>query len=114
MSSCTTRSGTGDLLFRLARGHATIEGQVSGKGEDPVETSLIALKREGNRSWAMLGRGCLDLLGKPMSSNSPAGAASARTFARKAAEISRLSYTQLLSWLEEKGYYRSPSGAPRG
>ncbi|HJQ27172.1 MAG TPA: hypothetical protein VKA60_25005 [Blastocatellia bacterium] len=85
------------------RGHDVIEGQLSAQTEDVVEAALLAIKREGNRSWAMLRRGCLDLLGKPVSSTSSASAANARTFARKAAKVSNLSYAQLLSWLDAKG-----------
>jgi hypothetical protein len=84
-------------------GHETVEGQVSVQSEDPVEASLVALKREGNRSWAMLRRGCLDLLDMPLPVTSKNTAASARTFARKAAERSRLSYSEILAWLDKKG-----------
>jgi hypothetical protein len=84
-------------------GHGTVEGQLSAGPEDPVEASLIGLKREGNRSWAMLRRGCLDLLGRPQSATSQAAASNARTFARKAVGVSNLSYDQLLAWLDGKG-----------
>ena len=84
-------------------GHDTLEGQLSAGPEDPVEASLIGLKREGNRSWAMLRRGCLDLLGKPQPATSQAAASNARTFARKAVDVSSLSYDQLLAWLDGKG-----------
>lgn len=84
-------------------GHDTLEGQLSAGSDDPLEASLIALKREGNRSWAMLRRGCLDLLGRPEPAKSSHSAASARTFARKAVEVSNLSHEQLLAWLESKG-----------
>jgi hypothetical protein len=84
------------------RGHDTVEGQVS-VSEDPVEARLVVLKREGNRSWAMLRRGCLDLLGRPEPSSSSATAAGSRTFARKAVEVSQLSYEQLLEWLDATG-----------
>lgn len=84
-------------------GHQILEGQQSARSEDPLEASLIALKREGNRSWVMLRRGCLDLLGKPQPVTSKAVASSSRTFARKAAEASKLSYVELLEWLDAKG-----------
>ena len=84
-------------------GHDTVEGQLSTSSEDAVEASLISLKREGNRSWAMLRRGCLDLLGQPQPVNSKAVASSSRTFARKAAAVSKLTYSQLLAWLDAKG-----------
>jgi hypothetical protein len=90
-------------------GHQTIEGQISARCGDPVEASLIALRRKSNASWAMLGRGWLDLLGKATLSAAPSSDSRARTFARKAAKVSNLSYGQLLSWLGQKGYYRSPA-----
>ncbi|MDX6577106.1 MAG: hypothetical protein QOE96_3059 [Blastocatellia bacterium] len=81
-------------------GHDMVEGQVSASSADPVEAALISLKREGNRSWAMLRRGCLDLLGTPLPVTSQAVAASSRTFARKAAVVSKLSYAEILAWLD--------------
>ena len=91
-------------LVLSSRGHDAVEGQLSAKSDDPVEAALIALNREGNRSWAMLRRGCLDLLGRPAPSTSRASAAGARTFARKASEVSNLSYAEILSWLDAKGH----------
>jgi hypothetical protein len=82
------------------RGHDLIEHQTSLTSDDPVEASLIELKRQGNRSWAMLRRGCLDLLGTPEPVTSQSTAARARTFARKAAGVSNLSYSEILSWLD--------------
>lgn len=78
------------------RGHDFIEH----KTKLTSEASLITLKQQGNRSWAMLRRGCLDLLGTPEPSTSQSTAASARTFARKAAKASSMSYSELLSWLD--------------
>lgn len=85
------------------RGHDLIEHQTKLTSDDPIETSLIALKQEGNRSWAMLRRGCLDLLGKPEPVTARSTAASARTFARKAAKASNMSYSEILSWLDKHG-----------
>jgi hypothetical protein len=82
------------------RGHALIEHQTKLTSNDPVEASLIELKQRGNRSWAMLRRGCLDLLGTPEPVTSPSTAASARTFARKATKTSNMSCSELLSWLD--------------
>jgi len=82
------------------RGHDLIEGQTKFDSDDPVEASLVALKRNSNRSWAMLRRGCLDLLGTPTSQGSSNTAASARTFARKASKETNLSYAELLAWLD--------------
>ena len=82
------------------RGHDLIEGQTKFDSDDPVEASLVALKRNSNRSWAMLRRGCLDLLGTPTSQGSSNSAASARTFARKASKETNLSYAELLAWLD--------------
>jgi hypothetical protein len=81
------------------RGHDLIERQTKLTSDDPIEASLISLKQQGNRSWAMLRRGCLDLLGTPEPVTSLSTAASARTFARKAAKASNMSYSEILSWL---------------
>lgn len=83
------------------RGHDLIEHQTKLTSDDPIGASLIALKQEGNRSWAMLRRGCLDLLGTPEPVTSQSTAASARTFARNAAKASNMSYSEILSWLNE-------------
>jgi hypothetical protein len=88
------------------RGHDLIEGQTKVDSDDPVEASLVALKRRSNWSWAMLQRGCLDLLGKPTSGGSLNTAASARTFARKASQATNLSYNELLDWLDVRGRSR--------
>jgi hypothetical protein len=82
------------------RGHDLIEHQTKLTSDDPVEASLIELKRQGNRSWAMFRRGCLDLLGTPHPVTSQSTAARARTFARKAADLSNMSYSEILSWLD--------------
>lgn len=82
------------------RGHALIERQTKFTSDDPMGTSLIALKQQGNHSWAMLRRGCLDLLGTPEPWASSSTAASARTFARKATKASNMSYGEILSWLD--------------
>lgn len=85
------------------RGHDLIEGQTKFDSDDSVEASLVALKRSSNWSWAMLRRGCLDLLGTPTGEGSANTAASARTFARKASQATNLSYNSLLDWLDARG-----------
>jgi hypothetical protein len=70
--------------------HAQLERQMSSYS-DPVYAQLVALKRAGNRSWIMLRRGCLDLLGQLANHSTEAIASSSRTFARKAASQTNLS-----------------------
>jgi hypothetical protein len=85
------------------RGHALIEGQVSDSSGN-ADSELLALKRTGNRSWAMLRRGCIELLGSAPEATFGGSSANARAFARKAAAVSKLSYQQLLEWLDAKGF----------
>lgn len=85
------------------RGHDLIEGQTKIDSDDPIEAPLVALKRGNNWSWAMLRRGCLDLLGTPTGEGSANTAASARTFARKASRATDLNYDELLEWLDARG-----------
>jgi hypothetical protein len=85
------------------KGHAVIEGQTSTAGDDPMEQALGTLRREKNRSWAHLRRGCLDLLGRPEPWESKSSAADARAFARRAAEATNASYAAILTWLEKRG-----------
>ncbi len=85
-------------------GHARLENQVPADSSDPVELALVRLKREGNRSWAMLRRGCEELIGRGLpASKSPNSAASARAFARKTSRETALGYAEILEWLDVKG-----------
>lgn len=84
------------------RGHALIEEQLTEWYGD-AESELLSLKRDGNRSWAMLRRGCLELMGEGSTSSTKNTAASARAFARKAAAVAKLSYPEILEWLDRKG-----------
>jgi hypothetical protein len=85
------------------RGHDMIEGQISSDGDDPIGQALSKLRREGNRSWAQLRRGCLDLIGQPEPGASKRGAANDRTFARNAVTATNLSYQEILERLDENG-----------
>ncbi len=85
------------------KGHASIEGQLSSVGDDPIGQALLPLRRELNRSWAHLRRGCLDLLGRPVPWPSKASAAGARAFARKAAVAASVGHEQILEWMDSKG-----------
>jgi hypothetical protein len=85
------------------KGHAVLEGQTSTVGDDAMEQALGALRRQKNRSWAHLRRGCLDLLGRPEPWESKGSAANARAFARRAAEATNTSYAGILAWLEKRG-----------
>jgi hypothetical protein len=84
-------------------GHGSIEGQLSSKGDDPIHQALSELRREGNRSWAQLRRGCLDLIEQTEPEPSKPGAANDRTFARNARKATDLSYEEILEWLDENG-----------
>lgn len=84
-------------------GHARIEGQDSTNDEDPRVAAIQGIRNEGNRSWAMLRRGCLDLLGRAVTHSTPKVAASSRTFARKAAEASSMSFDEIIEWLDGRG-----------
>lgn len=80
--------------------HAELEQQTSSQS-DPLYAQLAALKKEGNRSWIMLRRGCRDLSGQLVNHSTEAVGNSSRTFARKAASQTNLSYEELLEWLDE-------------
>ena len=80
-------------------GHAEIESAI-GNTANPIDKTLRALKRQGNRSWVMLHRGCLALDGGEIDDTTPAVLASSKTFARNAAEATGLSYRELIDWLD--------------
>lgn len=69
--------------------------------DDPTENALRGIKREGNRSWVMLRRGCLALLGEEIDDATSPVLASSKTFARKASELTELGYRELIEWLDE-------------
>ncbi len=85
-------------------GHAEIEGQAPGHDTDPHLASLRALKRDGNRSWAQLRLGCQALLGHSVLAGSSSVLSSAKTFARKAAELTGKTNEQLIAWLDANGF----------
>lgn len=84
-------------------GHDLIEGQLSSVATDLIGQALCALRSQRNGSWAQLRRGCLDLLGRPVPWPSKASANSARSFARKAATATELSYEKIIEWMDQKG-----------
>ena len=84
-------------------GHGLIEGQISSEGDDPIGQALSKLRRVGNRSWAQLRSGCLDLIGQPEPGPVKRGAANDRAFARKAAVDANVNYQEILEWLDENG-----------
>ncbi|RKH01132.1 hypothetical protein [Corallococcus carmarthensis] len=82
-------------------GHDQIEGQVSAPRDDSVRSVLNELKRQANRSWVHLRRGCLDLMNAPVEHSTPNVAASSRTFARSAAKATGMSYQEIIAWLDD-------------
>jgi hypothetical protein len=84
------------------KGHASIEDQLASLGEDPIEQALRTLRRERNRSWSHLRRGCLDLLGRPVPWPSVASEADARAFAKKATAAAGIGYEHILKWMDKK------------
>ena len=84
-------------------GHGLIEGQISSEGDDPIGQALSELRRVGNRSWAQLRRGCLELIGQLEPGPAKRGAANDRAFARKAAVDANVNYQEILEWLDENG-----------
>lgn len=83
--------------------HDQLEGQVSTPRDDGTRSVLLELKRQGNRSWVHLRRGCRDLLGESVDHSTPNVAASSKTFARKAAKATGMSYQELVLWLDDTG-----------
>lgn len=98
--------------------HAMLERQTAitarpgCEGPDPATGSvldgvaemwLLSLKREANRSWIMLRRGCLDLLDRPVEHSTPAVRATSRSFANKAAATTGRDYGWILSFLDRRG-----------
>jgi hypothetical protein len=85
-------------------GHAQIENQtVAEENDGSVRSKLTALKKAGARSWVQLRRGCLDLSGKGTAHSTAKTGAGARTFARKAHEITGLNYQEILHWMDKNG-----------
>ena len=84
-------------------GHELVERQHSEIGDesDFVRVALAQLKKEGNRSWVMLRRGCLLLLDQSVPASPPSVTASSKTFARKAAKQTKLNYAELVEWLDQ-------------
>lgn len=85
------------------KGHDLIEGQLSSMATDQIGQALLALRSQRNGSWAQLRRGCFDLMGQPVPWPSKASTNSARSFARKAAVTTGLSYEKIIEWMNEKG-----------
>ena len=96
------RDGRPPILLSK-EGHTLIEKQQANFPNDPIGRVIVSLRRERNRSWAQLRRGCLDLLGKPVPWSSKGSAANARAFARKAAKAAGVGYAEILAWLDENG-----------
>jgi hypothetical protein len=85
------------------QGHAALEKQGPSAGGDSIRSKLFAIKRQSNRSWVHLRRGCLDLLGQNVNHSTPKVGASSRAFAKKASLLTELGYQELLALLDEWG-----------
>ncbi|OYP37207.1 hypothetical protein [Rhodopirellula sp. MGV] len=81
-------------------GHDEIEFTTA-SSDDPIGIALREIKRQGNRSWVMLRKGCMALIGEDVTDTTAAVLASSKTFARKANQASGLTYEALLDWLNE-------------
>jgi hypothetical protein len=95
------RDGRPPILLSR-NGHASIEGQLSSPGDDPIERTLGSLRHERHGSWKQLRRGCMALLGRPVSTVSKASSANGRAFARRAAISTNIGYAEILEWLDKK------------
>ena len=81
--------------------HAVIEEQNSTSDvNDEIMKLIYPMKREGNRSWVMLKLGCELLLEIANTTKSKSVQSSSKTFARKASEATKLTYSELLNWIK--------------
>jgi hypothetical protein len=81
-------------------GHARLEGQAGSSNKDSLRAKILAIKRQLNRSWPHLRKGCFSLLGKEASHSTPAIAASSKAFARKVAKETDLTFEEIIAWLD--------------
>ena len=82
-------------------GHNRIES-THGDGDDLIYSALSQLKKKGRRSWKMLRQGCIALDSGELSDATPGVLANSKSFARKAAKATGLSYHELLDWLDRR------------
>lgn len=84
-------------------GHAMIEGQArrEGGGATTVGGKMKAMKKQMNRSWIHLKRGCQDHLGRAVEHSGPKMASNARSFAKTVSVETGLGYEEILDWLSE-------------
>jgi hypothetical protein len=94
------RDGRPPILLS-ERGHAAIEGQESNAASDSVVRVLAPLKAKG-QSWIGLKRGCLELLGKPVTAPSIKRVVKDRAFAKRCCEATGRSPEALLAWLDAR------------
>ena len=80
-------------------GHDQIESANLGD-DDPVDATLREIKGKSNRSWVMLRRGCLALLGEEFDDSTSAVLAGSKSFAREAADATELDYREIIDWLD--------------
>ena len=85
------------------KGHDRLEGQSAVPEADETRWKISAIKREGNRSWVHLRKGCLDLLGREVTHSTANVAASSKSFVRKVSQETGLLPQQILTWLDANG-----------
>lgn len=85
------------------KGHDRLEGQSALPEGDETWLKIKAIKRESNRSWVHLRKGCLDILGMEVTHSTTSVGASSKSFVRKVAKETGLSPRQILAWLDAKG-----------
>ncbi len=86
------------------RGHDRLEGQVKTAKGDSLRAKILAIRKQTNRSWAHLRKGCLDLFGREAKHSTPNVADSSRSFGRKVSKETGLPNEQILAWLDENNF----------
>lgn len=81
----------------------TPSDKIGVKKDDPnFYNMLVTLKREKNRSWVQLRKGCLDLLGISVTFTTQPMKYTSRAFARESHNTTGLHYREILQILDEK------------
>ena len=84
-------------------GHSKVEESNAGTADAPLTQALRELKAKQHWSWTILRDGCMSQLGEHIESRSKNTLNASRTFAKKAHQLTGLSFEQLLESLDESG-----------